>query len=83
MMIDRELLIATLKHQEKIHRKSGANGLANLFRNSELCITEQNEKLRMLSKECEAYKEVLRYCKHNKTGQGAKINGVFWLYSED
>ena len=46
-------------------------------------IAEQDEKIKMFGKECEAYKEVLRYCKHNKTGQGAKINGVFWLYSDD
>ena len=41
------------------------------------------EKLRLLDKECEAYKGVLLYCKHNKTGQGAKINGVLWEFSDD
>tara|TARA_R110000850_G_scaffold24625_6_gene71911 strand:- start:5659 stop:5871 length:213 start_codon:yes stop_codon:yes gene_type:complete len=46
-------------------------------------IIDQNEKLKLFHKECEAYKEVLIYCKHNKTGQGAKINGVLWLYGDD
>jgi hypothetical protein len=49
-MIDRELLIDTLRHQEKMHRKSGANGLANLFRNSELRITELEKALDKLIK---------------------------------
>jgi hypothetical protein len=37
----------------------------------------------LLKKERDAYKKVLLYCKHNKSGQGSRINGVLWEFSDD
>jgi len=49
--------------------------------------TEEYRKIlaedELLKKERDAYKKVLLYCKHNKTGQDHRINGVFWEFSDD
>ena len=44
-MNNQEILILTLRHQERMHRQSGAHGLADLFKNSELHIAELEKGL--------------------------------------
>ena len=46
-------------------------------------LTSLQKRIKELGAECADYKKVLLYCKHNKTGQGSRINGVLWQYSDD
>ena len=57
-MNNQKILTLTLRHQEKMHRQSGAHGLADLFKNSELHIAELEKELFKQSQESK--EEVLR-----------------------
>ena len=43
----------------------------------------QQKQIAKLKEECADYKTILLYCKHNKAGQGVRINGVLWKWSDD
>jgi hypothetical protein len=43
----------------------------------------QQKQIAKLKEECADYINILRYCKHNKAGQGVRINGVLWKWSDD